>query len=149
MDNRGVSAVLGYVLTLGIVTLLIGGLFLAAGGFVEDEHERVVRSEFEVIGNRVAADLAAIDRLALAAGSTGEAELVTDLPSLAAGSTYHISLEAVTGTDNDYFVNLTANDPQVTVSTRVKIETPVVESTVGGGDVLVVYNGTHVEVRNG
>lgn len=149
MDNRGLSAVLGYVLTLGIVTLLIGGLFLAAGGFVEDEHERVIRSEFEVIGNRVAADLAAIDRLAVASGTTGEARLLTDLPSHAAGSTYHISLEAVAGTSNDYFVNLTATNPAVSISTRVRIQTPVAESTVGGGDVLVVYNGTHVEVRNG
>lgn len=148
MADRGLSAVLGYVLTLGIVTLLIGGLFLAAGDFVEDEHERVVRSEFEVVGNRVAADLAAVDRLALAAGSTGEARLVTDLPSLAAGSTYRISVEAVAGTSNDYHVNLTADDPAVTISVRVRVQTPLVESTVGGGDVRVVYNGTHLEVRD-
>ena len=74
-DDRAVSATLGYVLVIGITTILISGLFLAAGGFVENQHERAIRAELEVVGNRLAADIAAVDRLALAAGSSGETQL--------------------------------------------------------------------------
>lgn len=148
MNNRGVSAVLGYVLTLAIVTLLISGLFFAAGNFVETEHERAVRSELEVVGNRVAADIAAVDRLALAAGSNGEAELLTDLPPLVAGKSYTIAISPVPDTDTVYFINLTAHDLDVEVEVRVKSNTPVVERTVSGGNIRVVFNGTHVEVED-
>lgn len=148
MNNRGVSAVLGYVLTLAIVTLLISGLFFAAGNFVENEHDRAVRSELEVVGNRVAADIAAVDRLALAAGPNGEAELLTDLPPLVAGKSYNIAISPVPGTNTVYFINLTAHDLDVEVEVRVKSNTPVVERTVSGGNIRVVFNGTHVEVKD-
>ncbi len=150
MDNRGVSAVLGYILTLGIVTLLIAGLFLAAGGFVEKQHERAVRSEFEVVGNRVAADIAAVDRLALAAGAEGEAELRVGLPPHAAGKPYELSISP-TETSDIYAIDVTAPDPAIdaAVEVHVKTKTPLVNSTVRGGPVLVVYNGTHLEVRDG
>lgn len=148
MDDRAVSAVLGYVMVLGIVTLLISGLFLATGNFVESQHERAVRSEFEVVGNRVAADIAAVDRLALAAGSNGQAELVTDLPVRAAGKSYDISISTVPSESNVYFVNLTAHNLDVEVEVRVKSKTPLVDTTVSGGDVRVFYNGSHVEVQD-
>lgn len=148
MADRGVSAVLGYVLTLGIVTLLVSGLFFAAGNFVEDQHERAVRSEFEVIGNRVAADIAAMDRLALASGAGGEAELRVSLPPRAAGKGYQLEVRPVTGTSTVYHLNLTATGLDVAVEVRVKAQTPLVNSTVEGGDILVAYNGTHLEVRD-
>lgn len=147
MDSRGVSAVLGYVMTLGIVTLLIGGLFLAAGNYVENEHERAVRAEFSVVGNRLAADLAAVDRLALAAGPTGDASLRTDLPARVAGKPYQIELSS-TGTPDVYQIDLTVEDPDVSVTIRVKLATTLVGSTVNGGDVIVVYDGTDLEVTD-
>lgn len=149
MGDRGVSAVFGYVLTLGIVTLLISGLLFAAGGFVENQHDRAIRAEFEVIGNRVAADIAAVDRLALAAGSTGGAELSTDLPRRTAGQPYQLSISPVGGAASVYALNVsttTASDVEVTV--RVKSQTPLVTGTVAGGDVRVTYNGTHLEVSS-
>lgn len=148
MADRGVSAVMGYVLTLGILTLLISGLFLAAGNYVGNQHERAIRSEFEVVGNRVAADIAAVDRLALAAGSSGEAELLTDLPPRAAGKSYDISIDPVPGSDGIYFINMTAQILDVEVVVRVTTQTPLVSSTVSGGDVRTVYNGTHIAVQD-
>ena len=147
-EDRAVSTALGYVLTLGIVTLLIGGLFFAAGDFVEGQHDRVVRSEFEVIGNRLAADVAAVDRLALAAGPGGEARLRTDLPRTAAGQPYELVVSPVAGEDDVYAITATMVRPAVTVEVRVRSETTLASGTVGGGDVLVVYNGTALEVRD-
>lgn len=147
-DNRGVSAVLGYVMTIGIMTLLITGLLLAGGGYVQTEQDRSIRAEFEVIGNRVAADIAAVDRLALATGPSGEAELVTDLPPRAAGTPYQITISPEPGSENVSFINISAMDAAVSVEVKVKSATPVASNTVLGGDVRVVYNGTHLEVKN-
>lgn len=148
-DDRAVSAVLGYVLVLGIVTLLVSGLFVAAGDFVEDQHERAVRAEFEVIGNRVAADIAAVDRLALAAGTgpNSKARLRTDLPSHAAGKSYDMTITDLGGS-GVYAISLAMDNPPVTVEVRVKTATTLVESTVEGGDVVVVFDGTQLEVRD-
>ncbi|MFB6361959.1 MAG: hypothetical protein ABEH59_11645 [Halobacteriales archaeon] len=148
MADRAVSTVLSYVLALGVITLLMSGLFLAGGTFVENEHERVIRSELEVLGNRVAADIAAVDRLALAAGSSGRAELETDLPARVAGKSYTISISPLSGTSDVYFINMTAPDFGTDVEVRVKSSTPLVERETSGGDVRVVFNGTHVEVRD-
>lgn len=150
MDNRAVSAVFGYVLTLGIISLLIGGLFLAAGNYVEGQHDRAVRSEFEVVGNRIAADIAAMDRLALAAGINGEAELRVELPPQAAGRPYQIAVSPVSGTDTVYHLNLTTADgkDRVKVEVRVKSKTELASTTVSGGDLRIVYNGTAMEVRD-
>lgn len=146
-DRRGVSTVLGYVLTLGIVTVLISGLFMGAGGYVQDQQERVVRSEFEVMGNRLAADIASVDRLALATGSGGEARLRTDLPQRAAGKPYELTIEP-SGLSDVYLITVDMDDPEVSVEVRVRSATPVANGTVSGGDVLVVYNGSQLEVRD-
>ncbi len=148
MDNRGVSAVLGYVITIGIITVLISGLLLAGGSFVESQQDRATRAEFEVLGNRVAADIAAVDRLALATGSTGEAELVTNLPPTAAANPYVVNISAIPGASDVYFVNISTHDNDISVEVRVKSATPIVDATVLGGDIRIVFNGTHIEVKD-
>lgn len=148
-DARAVSAVLGYVITLGIVTLLVSGLFMAAGDFVQSEHERAIRSELEVVGNRMAADIAAVDRLALAADADGEVRLRTDMPARAAGASYQIEISQSAVSSDVYHLNLTTRDPRVTVEVRVRTATALTEGTVNGGDVVVVYDGTTLEVRHG
>lgn len=149
MDNRAVSAVLGYVMVLGIVTLLLGGLFFAAGNFVENQHERAIRAELEVVGNRLASDIAAVDRMALASGPTGEASLESDLPESAARRNYQIEISPIAASPGVYFLNVSTIDPDVTVRVRVRAETNLVSGTVNGGDVTIVYNGTDLEVRDG
>ncbi len=147
MTDRAVSAVLGYIMMLGILTLLVSGIFLSAGNYVENQQERVIRSEFNVLGNRLAADIAAIDRLALASNSGGKATLVTNLPPRAAGKTYEVTISPVAGSSNVYHINLSANKPSVDVTVKVKAQTPIVTSTVGGGEVQIRFNGTHIEVE--
>lgn len=148
MADRAVSAVLGYVLALGILTLVVSGLFLAAGNFVEGQQDRAIRAELEVVGNRLAADLAGVDRLALAAGSEAEAELLSDLPQRTAGQDYQLTIEEVTVSPNVYHLNLSTSNPDVTVRVRVRIQTTLVESTVNGGTVAIEYDGTEIEVAD-
>jgi len=135
--DRGQSTSLDYTFSLAIAALLVTGLVTAAGGFVADSREQVVRTELEVIGEHVANELVAADRLA-EAGSTTESLTVTKpLPSRVAGTGYSIE----TNTDGStQWVNLTASDPDVTVSVRVRTATPIAETAIDGGDVTVTYD---------
>lgn len=76
-SDRGMSAALGYILTLSITTILISGLFITAGSVVDTQRQQATTQELTVHGERLAADLMTVDRLA----RTGSAvELERDLP---------------------------------------------------------------------
>lgn len=149
MDNRGVSAVLGYVMMLGITTLLITGLLFAAGNFVENQQDRAIRAEFQVVGNRIAADIAAVDRLALASQGDGRAELLVELPPRVASQTYRIDVsDAPPDNVSTITLNTTTGGTEVSVEVRVKSATPLAESTVDGGRIRIEYDGSQLEVHD-
>lgn len=149
MDNRGVSAVLGYVMMLGITTLLITGLLFAAGNFVENQQDRAIRAEFQVVGNRIAADIAAVDRLVLASQGDGQAELLVELPPRAASQTYRIEVsDAPPDNVSVITLNTTTGGTEVSVDVRVKSSTPLAEGTVDGGRIRIEYDGSQLEVHD-
>lgn len=148
MADRAVSAVLGYILALAVMALVVSGLLLTAGNFVENQQERAIRAELEVVGNRLAADIAAVDRLALAAGTNGEAELQSMLPPRTAGQGYQIDIGQVSVSPAIYAVNLTTSDPDVAVTVRLRVQTTLVETSVNGGQVVIDYDGTDIEVAD-
>ncbi len=65
-----------------------------------------------------------------------------------AGKSYDISVSAVPSETDVYFVNMSAQNLDVEVEVRVKSKTPLADTTVSGGNVRVIYNGSHVEVRD-
>ena len=136
---------LSYALTLTVITLLVAGLFASASGFVEDQQERTIRAELEVLGNRIGADLAAVDRLALVDGTT-TAQLTTSLPSSVAGTSYRVAF--VVEGDGSYDVVLSTSTPEVTVTVSVKLAGTLLEDTVSGGDIEIAFDGGDIEVAN-
>ncbi|MFB6138108.1 MAG: hypothetical protein ABEJ42_07215 [Halobacteriaceae archaeon] len=164
MTRRAVSTVLGYVLALGITTLLVSGIMLAGGGFVDAQRERVVHSELEVLVERLASDVDRADRLALATDADGAVRIDTPLPRTVAGFTYRITVTQVaTPTDHPSRYRLTAtiesDAVDVSESTTVAISTDdpsgelsngLQETTVRGGDLVVVYHhgSDSLEVRH-
>ncbi|MFC7236093.1 DUF7266 family protein [Halosegnis marinus] len=146
MSERGVSTVVGFVLTLGITSLLIIGLLIAAGGFVSDQRQDTVRDELEVIGQQVAADLAASDRLTRAGGT--EVGIARSYPRTVTGSGYQVRVSDPGTPGERVRVTLTADDPAVTVVVDVRVRTPVRATTVRGGDLTVALDAGELEVRN-
>lgn len=144
-DRRGQSTALEYALALAVASLAITGLFLAAGDFVTQQREEVVRTELGVVGEQLAGEVLAADRL-VQAGDTGTLTLDTSLPDAVAGASYTI---AVADTPTGQWLNLTSQDPDITVTVRLETETPLDSDTVGGGRVSVVYDpgADHLEVR--
>jgi|AntDeeMinimDraft_4_1070355.scaffolds.fasta_scaffold00567_4 sensor domain CHASE-containing protein len=145
MTDRAVSSTLNYVLSLGIMAVLVTGLLSAGGGFVEDRQEEVIRSELEVIGQQVASDVQRADRLVTAGDDNREVTLAQSLPERISGTGYRISLETTPETE----LVLISNDPEISVSVRVQTTTDLAPSNAGGGTVVVTYTSSEkLEVTN-
>ncbi|WP_336036831.1 DUF7266 family protein [Halobacterium yunchengense] len=133
--RRGVSTTLGYVLNLGVAAVLVTTLVFAAGTLVEDQRDRAVDTELRVVSERVAADLAAADRLARASDG-GTVMYAVEAPASVSGTTYDVRVNE-SGDDELVFV---ADRSDVAVSVAYHAETPVNASTRSGGDLVVVYD---------
>lgn len=148
MTDRAVSTVANYAVLLGIVTLLISGLFVGTSGLVTGQQERVIRSELTVLGNQIAADLGAADRLARQAGESGTMRATLDLPEHVGGSTYRIRVTDG-ATDTQYELTLLSTAPEVSVTILVRTHLSLATGTVDGGDIAIVYTAPDtLEVRN-
>lgn len=140
--DRGVSTAINYVLTLGITTILVSGLLLAAGGAVDDRRESTARTTLEVVGQRLAANLMSADRLA---GTSGvrTVSLNVDLPARVAGSGYTIRVNGSTST-------LVLESETVDATRRVSFvaSTTVASTTVRGGQLRIDLTAANeLEVR--
>ncbi len=143
-SDRGVSTTLGYVLTLTITVILVSGLMVAVGSFVTGQNERVTESELEVVGQRLASEVEAADRLAEAGGPGATVVVRSRLPENVAGRPYRVAVNR-TGTDA---LVLSTEDPDVSVTVHVVTDHPVADTTLGGGTVRVTFDGGELEVSN-
>lgn len=148
--DRSVSVALNYILVLAISSVLVTGLLIAGGSFVEDNRERVINSELTVIGNHVAGNLEQVDRLVTAShdnlGSSGdepEAYINQSFQQEVTGSPY--AIEIVDGTPTQ--VVLTSFDPDVTISVNVTVQNDVRdESRASTSDISVYYDSDSEEI---
>lgn len=134
-DDRGVSTSLGYVLNLGVAAILVTTLLFAAGTMVDDQRDRAVDTELRVVGERVAADLSAADRLARASDG-GTVRYVVEAPPSVAGRTYDVQ---VNESGNDMVV-LDADRSGVSIAIEYHADLHVNATTEASGDLVVVYD---------
>lgn len=144
-DRRAVSVSVGYVLNLAIAALLLGGLFVAGGSFVQGEREAAVEGELTVVGERVSADLMTVDRLAAGAESPGTAtvELNADLPPRVSGSGYRLTIESA---DGDGTILLEDERSGISVEIPFRVRTDIAETTVAGGDLTIRWDADAEQV---
>ncbi|MFC7080623.1 DUF7266 family protein [Halorussus caseinilyticus] len=136
-DDRGVSVTVNYALNLVVATLLIGGVLTATGGMVEDRRESAVRTELSVVGERIATDLMAADRLAEVGRGDETVAVSMTLPERVAGTRYDVTIDA---TATDSTIVLQSNTPEVTVRVEFHNATAVQSTTVRGGDLRIELN---------
>lgn len=146
-DVRAVSTTLGYVLALAIATVLITGLIIAGGDYVETQREQVIRDELSVVGQQLAADLERADRLVRAADTDSSVTVRFNktFSNTVTGSSYEISLDP-----SQSVVVLTSSRPEVTVRVGVRTVTDLQDTSILGGPVQVSYDdgADRLEVRN-
>lgn len=148
MSPRATSITLNYVLVLGISTVLVTGLIVAGGSFVEDQRETVIEGELKIIGNHLAANLEQVDRYVNANESSNPdtAYINQTFQQQVTGSTYQVELINNSGTDQ---VLLTSTNGNVDVRVNVSVRTPVDGgAAVTGGTVSAAYEGGQLVIRN-
>jgi hypothetical protein len=141
--SRGVSTTLGYVLNLGVAAILVTTLMVAAGSLVDTQRERAVDTELNVIGDRIASDLAAVDRLARASDD-GYVRYEVEVPRRVVGATYDVSINE---SGNNTLV-LAADRSDVTVSVDFDSQVQVESATRQGGPFTLVYENGTVEAED-
>jgi hypothetical protein len=144
MRDRAVTTTLNYVLLLGIVSILVSTLVFGVGGLVTDQQERAVRAQLDVVGNRLANDVVAVD--GAVQQTDGEIHLRSDLPERAVGSRYRVTVSNVAG--DRYQLTLRSTDPDVVATVTFRSRTSVAETTVRGGTVVIEYTGSEVVLRD-
>jgi hypothetical protein len=139
-----------YVLLLAIVALLISIVLVGTSDFVETQRERAIHSELDVLGNRLAADLATADTLARASDGAEAVRLRSSLPEHVAKSQYTVRISDAPPADT-YAITLTSATPSVSTTVVVKLGQDLESGRYSGGDLIVVYDSAtdRLEVRHG
>lgn len=146
-QERGQSIAINYTFSLIIVSVLMSGLFIAMSGFLDNERENVTRSEFDVLGNRIAADIATVDRLALTTSGDADVRVRTEIPPTVAGTEYEVTITStpVSGAF-EVEIELRAQDVSIVKNVSTRTRLPVTTSTFGGGAFEVSSDGSTIEV---
>ena len=133
--DRGVAITLNYVLVLGISTILVTGLLVTGGQFVEDQREQVIESEMTVVGSHVAGNLEHVDRLVRA----GDVEATTaavnqSFQNSLTGTTYTVRIS--TGPDE---LVITSTRPELTITVSVDSDIPLQDGAAASGGKITAY----------
>lgn len=138
-ESRAVSVTINYILTLAISAVLVTGLLIAGGTFVEDSRERVIESELEVIGIHLASNVEQVDRMVNASesGQPDAAWVNETFQRQVTGSVYLVELDD----GNPSHLVLNASDVDVSVRVNVTVQTDIDDdAVVTGGSISVYYD---------
>lgn len=141
-DDRGISTVVSHVMSVGITTLLIISLVATATGFLEGQQHRSATQELETIGNRLAGELAAADRLARHSDGVN---VTTTLPETIAGSTYSVQLQHGTcgAVATNTCLRLVASEYDTSTIVPVQNETELFLDSGPNGRFVISSAGSH------
>lgn len=130
-----------YVLALAITALLISGLLVAGGDYLQGQRESVTRHQLGVTAEQLAGGIADADRLA---ADGDEVRVEVGLPRTVAGSAYRIRVTNLTHPSdrpNAYALSLTCPAVGTSVELTVRTHARLAERTVEGGAVVVRLRG--------
>lgn len=132
MTDRGISVAVNYALTLAIATVLMSGLLVSTGDLVEDRQQEVYIEELRVVGERLAAKLAAADQLSQT--NAGAVHINVTTPTAVGGADYDIEVNA-SGSGSELV--LTTRKPEIEVTVSFVNSTDVDPTTVDGGRIHI------------
>lgn len=133
-NRRGQTVTLEYVLGVAIASILIVGLVSAGAAFVDHQGKQAARAELRVVGQQIASDIEAADKLVSSSRKNTTVRLERYLPRDTAGG-YTVRVIEL----SDPRLNLSSNTHDVSVSVEFTNSTSVAGSAVSGGPVLINY----------
>lgn len=150
MNSRSVSVTLNYILVLSITSVLITGLIIAGGSFVEDQREQVIEGELRIIGNHLAGNMEQVDRYVRVNESNppSDAYINQTFSNDVTGSTYGVTLDKQGDTPQ---IVLNSTRPDISVRVNVTVKTSVdTDSFANGGSISVAYDesANQLVIRN-
>jgi len=143
--DRGVSIAVTHVLTIGITTILISGLLIAAGGLLEAQQDRSAEQSLETIGERLSGELSSVERLAADDGDS-TVNLTVSHPSQVASEGYTVTLheacdDAPLIDDETSCLGLESDSgTTVFVPVTVDVDEDNDGTSTSGGSILIVYD---------
>jgi hypothetical protein len=117
VNDRATAPALTYVFAIGITTILVSGLLITSTGFVDDSRDRTVREELEIVGERVAASIEAVDR-ASDGGATVSRRM--EIPGTVVDTSYR--LDIVDCPDGAACLTLRSADPTLDLAVNVPLD---------------------------
>jgi len=92
-SDRGVSTAVTHVLAIGITTILISGLLVAAAGLLTGQQDSAGRTQLQEIGNRIAEQIyVASERVDQTESGTDSVTITVTQPARVAGYSYTATL---------------------------------------------------------
>lgn len=132
-DDRGVSIALTHALTLAITTILVGGLLLSSGPFLEAQEQRVSQDQLSEIGSNVATQVATLDRLADSGDDVTTTVTVQYPNRIVDTHTYTVELRTIDdGGDERALVQISSPGVDRASSFQLNTEAEIEDSTTDG-----------------
>lgn len=144
--DRGVSIAVTHVLTIGITTILIAMLLMSGSSLLESETDRSVETSLETVGERLADEIANVDRIASRNG-TETVNLTVEHPRTVSSSGYTVELlndsSEAPLIEGGPCLRLTARSTDVVVYVPVAVDADLDGSATGGTiEIRADGNGT-------
>lgn len=144
-EDRALSTVAGYTLTLAVTGILITGIITGVAGFVESESEITAADQLEIAGNTLGSELGTVHGMATnPADSNQQINTTVDLPDRTTTGAYtvtvtgsQIQLETVDGDVSVTEPLPDAND-NIDISSNGRIDGGSVDITYSGGNTINV-----------
>lgn len=142
-EDRAVSITVTHVMTVGITTILIAGLFIGAGNMLQDQTQRSGDREIRSVGDRHATEIVTASVRGIE--NSGDVDVRSRQPATAVGGSYTVALTNSSACfERDYYDGCLALESAGSdISAEVPISTPedvvVFNGTAQGGSVVVEY----------
>ncbi len=139
-DDLGVSEVIGYTLTFGIISAVLGLSILAFGEAQETTTEAVVEARAESVAQRVAGVLVDAALFAERHGSDSAFRVEVVLPELLEGRSYTVHLDAVGDVVRVEVPSLGVNVSAALFSASAPSSVDACDVKLTGGPLVVRYD---------
>lgn len=148
-SDRGVTMAVTHVLAIGISAALLAVLLAGAGAVLEAETERAAERSLETVGQELAGEIEAADRLADAEGDETVARV--DAPRTVARTGYSVEgRNDCNGAAGDAgCLRLSAHAVDATVLVPVSTAADLEPSTVPGGPIEIGVEDGRVALEGG
>jgi len=141
IDDRAISSALTYSLVTVITLALTAGLVFGAESLVNDQRERTVQNQLDVVGQRLSSTVMTVDRMGRLDGTT-TVGVTREFPQRTAGSQYRIRVSDSPRSDRGT-IYVESRDTGMNVSVPFRLSGAEIEpTTVNGGPVRIVYDPT-------